>query len=387
MNQPEADDVALKLLHTADWHLGRRFPSFREADETKLTRARVDVLDKILAVAEQRAVDAVLCAGDLFDEPSPDPEWWQPVAKKLAAWRARIPVFLLPGNHDPLQPGSVYHSGHGFRHALPPWVRVVDDDSFTARLNDAAVLHAKPCRSSAGQDDPALALPAREPGDPQIRIGMVHGSTFDYVECQTNFPISRDAAAQRGFDYLAIGDTHSFRVVPPDARPPVVYPGAPEATSFDEPGAGKVVVVFVSRSRRVTLAPEPVAYWQWRDVKVTSLAELRDLRSEQLARTVLRLTVEARLSANEMEEAEAILRELGGTAASYGRAGILQLNRSKLTVDTRGIETQLSDLPAVLRETVTRLKQLEATDDPKVAEYAQAALYHLYRLVRQERQP
>jgi DNA repair exonuclease SbcCD nuclease subunit len=387
MNQPEADDVALKLLHTADWHLGRRFPSFREADETKLTRARVDVLDKILAIAEQRAVDAVLCAGDLFDEPSPDSEWWQPVAKKLAAWRARIPVFLLPGNHDPLQPGSVYHRDHGFHRALPPWVRVVDDDNFSVRLNDSSVLYARPCRSSAGQDDLALALPAREPGDTQIRIGMVHGSTFDYIDCQTNFPISKLAAAHRGFDYLAIGDTHSFRVVPPDANPPVVYPGAPEATSFDEPGAGKVVVVFVSRSRRVTLAPEPVAYWQWRDLKVTSLAELRDLRAEQLARTVLRLTVEARLSANEMEDAEAILRELGGTAASYGRAGIFQLNRSKLTLDTRGIETQLSDLPAVLRATVTRLKQLETTDDVKLAEVAQAALYHLYRLVRQERQP
>lgn len=387
MNQPEADDVALKLLHTADWHLGRRFPSFREADETELTRARFNVLDKILAVAEQRAVDAVLCAGDLFDEPSPEPEWWQPVVKKLAAWRARIATFLLPGNHDPLQPGSVYHPDHGFRRALPPWVRVVDDDHFTARLNDTSVLHAKPCRSSAAQDDPALALPAREPGDPRIRIGMVHGSTFDSVDCQINFPISKDAAAQRGFDYLAIGDTHSFRVVPPDGRPPVVYPGAPEATSFDEPGAGKVVVVFVSRSRRVTLAPEPVAYWQWRDVQVTSLAELRDLRSEELARTVLRLTVKARLSATEMEEAEAILRELGGTGASSGRAGILRLDRSQLVLDTRGIETQLSDLPAVLRATVTRLKQLEATDDPKVAEYAQAALYHLYRLVRQERQP
>jgi DNA repair exonuclease SbcCD nuclease subunit len=216
---------------------------------------------------------------------------------------------------------------------------------------------------------------------------MVHGSTFDSVDCQINFPISKDAAAQRGFDYLAIGDTHSFRVVPPDGRPPVVYPGAPEATSFDEPGAGKVVVVFVSRSRRVTLAPEPVAYWQWRDVKVTSLAELRDLRSEELARTVLRLTVKARLSANEMEEAEAILRELGGTGASSGRTGILRLDRSQLVLDTRGIETQLSDLPAVLRATVTRLKQLEATDDAKAAEIAQAALYHLYRLVRQERQP
>lgn len=384
MTLPEADDVALKLLHTADWHLGRRFPSFREQDETELTRARFNVLDKILAVAEQRSVDAVLCAGDLFDEPTPDAEWWQPVVKKLAAWRARIPVFLLPGNHDPLQPGSVYHPDHGFRRALPPWVQVVDDDNFTARLNDVSVLHARPCRSSAGQDDPALALPTREPGDTQIRVGMVHGSTFDYVDCQTNFPISKDAAAQRGFDYLAIGDTHSYRVVPPDAKPPVVYPGAPEATSFDEPGAGKVVVVFVSRTRRVILAPEPVAYWQWRDVKITSLAELRDLRSEQLARTVLRLTVEARLSANEMQEAEAILVELGGTGASSGRVGILQLNRSRLTLDTRGIETQLSDLPAVLRATVTQLKELEATEQ---AEVARAALYHLYRLVRQERQP
>lgn len=384
MTPPEADDVALKLLHTADWHLGRRFPSFREADEIKLTRARLDVLDKILAIAEQRAVDAVLCAGDLFDDPIPDAEWWQPVANKLAAWRARIPVFLLPGNHDPLQPGSVYHADHGFRRALPPWVRVVDDDSFTVQLNDASVLHARPCRSSAGQDDPALALPAREPGDTRIRIGMVHGSTFDHVDCQTNFPIAKDAAAQRGFDYLAIGDTHSFRVVPPDARPPVVYPGTPEATSFDEPGAGKVVVAFVSRSRRVTLAPEPVAYWQWRDVEVTSLAELRDLRAEQLARTVLRLTVDARLSANEMAEAEAILRELGGTAASYGRAGILQLNRARLTLDTRGIETQLADLPAILRAAVARLKELEATER---AEIARAALYHLYRLVQKEHQP
>lgn len=387
MNQPEADDVALKFLHTADWHLGRRFPSFPEKDETELTRARFNVLDKILAVAEQRAVDAVLCAGDLFDEPSPEPEWWQPVVKKLAAWRARMPIFLLPGNHDPLQPGSVYHPDHGFRRALPPWVRVVDDDHFTARLNDSSVLHAKPCRSSAGQDDPALALPAREPGDPRIRIGMVHGSTFDYVNCQTNFPISKDAAAQRGLDYLAIGDTHSFRVVPPDGRPPVVYPGAPEATSFDETGAGNVVVVFVSRSRRVTLAPEPVAYWRWRDANVTSLAELRDLRSEALARTVLRLTVKARLSANEMEEAEAILRELSGTGASPGRVGILRLDRSQLLLDTRGIETQLSDLPAVLRATVTRLKQLEATDDVKATAIAREALYHLYRLVRQERQP
>ena len=52
---------------------------------------------------------------------------------------------------------------------------------------------------------------------------MVHGSTFDAVDCQTNFPIAKEAGAVRGFDYLAIGDTHSFRNVPDkDTRPPVV---------------------------------------------------------------------------------------------------------------------------------------------------------------------
>ena len=379
MSRPEGDDVALKLLHTADWHLGRRFPRFDEGDRTKLSRARLDVLDQILQKAEHEGVDAILCAGDLFEEPDLDREWWEPVAKKLSKLPRR-PVFLLPGNHDPLQPGSVYYPGHPFRRALPAWVHVVDRDDFVYDLSDVAVLYACPCRSRAGQNDPALALPARVPGDERIRIGLVHGSTFDAVDCQTNFPIAKDAAVQRGFDYLAIGDTHSFRDVPPGARPPVVYPGAPEATTFGEPGAGNVVAVFVSRSRRVTFRPERVAYWTWSERTIRSLAELRALRSEpNLARTVLRLVLDLRVTAPELAEAEAILTELKGTAATHGRVGILQLVRERLLLDTRGIEADFADLPDVLRATVARLKELERGDQPEVA---REALYHLFRMVR-----
>ncbi len=39
MSRPEEEDMALKILHTADWHLGLRFPAFDEADQLKLTRA------------------------------------------------------------------------------------------------------------------------------------------------------------------------------------------------------------------------------------------------------------------------------------------------------------------------------------------------------------
>src|SRR3954453_16539673 len=93
----ETQEVALKILHTADWHLGRAFPSFAEADETKLTRARIDAVDRVFGLAESFGVNAVLCAGDLFDDPAPADSWWQGLLRLLERrnWSDR-PVFLLP---------------------------------------------------------------------------------------------------------------------------------------------------------------------------------------------------------------------------------------------------------------------------------------------------
>lgn len=380
--EKDTDPVALKLLHTADWHLGRRFQSFDADDEKQLTRARLQVLDNIFALARQHAVDAVLCAGDLFDHPSPEKDWWGPLAQKLSAMEPRT-VVLLPGNHDPLMAGSVWHPTHPFRAALPRHVHVVDRDDFTLALNDAAILHARPCRSQAGQDDLAMALPARAAGDTRIRIGLVHGSTFDMADAQTNFPISKDAAKARGFDYLAIGDTHSFRVVPPNAMPPVVYPGAPEPTSFGEPDAGKVALVFVSASRRVRVEAQPVAQWQWEERTIRSVGELRELAAApRLGTKVMRLVLDARLTAPELAEAERLLEQLAGTSAVSGRVGILQVERKRWELDIRGIETELADLPAVLRSTVAKLKALEGSEQDAVA---RAALYHLFQLAQELR--
>ena len=126
-------------------------------------------------------------------------------------------------------------------------MHVVDRDDFSFELAPDVVLYASPCRSRAGEHDLAMALPARDPGDTRFRIGCVHGCTFDIDGYQTNFPICRDAGVQRGLDYLAIGDTHSFRDVTESLPVPTVYPGAPEPTNFDEPGAGSVALVALFR--------------------------------------------------------------------------------------------------------------------------------------------
>lgn len=383
------DDVALKLVHTADWHLGRRFRAFREDDEKKLTRERLAVVGRILQLSNQHQVSAVLCAGDLFDSPQPDEPWWRGLAEQLHAHgRAERPVFLLPGNHDPLKAGSVYSSEHPFRRLLPNWVHVVDRDDFSFELSKDAVLHAVPCRSQAGQDDLALRLPPRAEGDARIRIGLVHGQTFDIEGHQSNFPISKTAAHERGFNYLAIGDTHAFRLVDTGTPVPVVYPGAPEPAKFDETEAGHVALVFFRRPPAAPIiSKESVGRYRWLQVTCHSIEELRKLSQlPNLETTVLRLQLDLTVTLSEQRELDAILSELVGSDARTGRVAALQIERTRVLVSTGDFAELLPQLPSVLQATVRTL-QAQAADDTSDAETARRAvraLRHLYQLVQRE---
>ena len=372
--------MALKLLHTADWHLGKRFPSFPHEHELRLTRSRLAVVGRILDLAHSRDVDAVLCAGDLFDSPAPEAEWWEGVLRELTRRDWTRPVFLLPGNHDPLTSSSLYHPSHPFRQGLPSYVHVVDTEDFTFEFGDNAILYGNPCRSRAGQSDLGDGLPDREPGDDRIRIGLIHGQTFDIEGHQTNFPIARGTAEAKGLDYLAIGDTHAFREVEPDARVPTVYPGAPETTNFGEVDTGQVALVFFprDRARRTIVEPSRVGTWRWLDETCSSIGELRALHTDQqLRQTVLRLCLDMRLPLADYGEAERLLRELSGSLSANPRVGVLLVDRSGLRLAIEEVEDLGLELPPVLQSVVRRL-QGKAQHEPEKAE---RALHQLYQLV------
>lgn len=86
----------MKILHTADWHLGKRLDSFSRMEEQKL------VLNEICEIAEQHAVDAVIVAGDLFDAFNPPVEAIELLYKTLKRLtnNGRRPVIAIAGNHD-----------------------------------------------------------------------------------------------------------------------------------------------------------------------------------------------------------------------------------------------------------------------------------------------
>jgi DNA repair exonuclease SbcCD nuclease subunit len=359
---------------------------FPEEAQKKLSRARMDVVGRILDCARRNRVNAIVCVGDLFDDPTPSPDFWEGLAKTFRDHPLEdIPVFLVPGNHDPLTSESVWASGHPFRARLPAWVHVVDRDDFSYELTPEAVLYARPCRSKAGECDLAMALPARENGDRRLRIGCVHGSTFDIEGFETNFPIRRDAGVQRGLDYLAIGDSHSFRDVTEALPVPTVYPGAPEPTNFDEAGAGNVALVSMFRhGRRPRVEAEPVGFWRWTDMRCRDLNELRALLTRtNLDRCVVRLHLEMTVSLSEASELERILRDLKGTDATHGRVGVLLEDRTGLRLEAGSAGVFPEDLPPVIRDTVARLDRLVAESvDEAGKERATRALAHLYKLLQ-----
>ena len=243
------------------------------------------------------------------------------------------------------------------------------------------MVYAKPCRSTAGADDLALGLPGRAAGDERIRIGVVHGSTFDLPDCQTNFPISRDATEQRGLDYLAIGDCHGFRVIPENAIAPIVYPGSPEPTNFKEHGAGHVAIVsFRRRGVAPKIRKERVARWTWRDETVNNIVELRKLATEDLSTTVLRAHLDMTVSIAENDEIGRLMRSLAGTLASHGRAAALIEDRTKLRIEASLTELDFDDAPDTIREVAATLRERSA-----LCEKSRRALVILHRVLSEVR--
>lgn len=84
----------MRLLHTSDWHVGKTIRGRSRADEHR------SVLAEIGRIADDRAVDAILVAGDLFETAAPGPESEAIVYRALLDLAEAAPVVVIAGNHD-----------------------------------------------------------------------------------------------------------------------------------------------------------------------------------------------------------------------------------------------------------------------------------------------
>ncbi len=86
----------MRILHTSDWHIGKRLGTFSRIEEQR------KVLAEITEIAKAESVDLVLVAGDLFDTYHPPVEAEELLYHTLKelSQEGRVPVIVIAGNHD-----------------------------------------------------------------------------------------------------------------------------------------------------------------------------------------------------------------------------------------------------------------------------------------------
>jgi DNA repair protein SbcD/Mre11 len=84
----------VKILHTSDWHVGRRIRGRERSEEHR------NVLAELVGLAGENQVDLTVVAGDVFDTASPSPVSEEIVWKALLDLADIAPVLVVAGNHD-----------------------------------------------------------------------------------------------------------------------------------------------------------------------------------------------------------------------------------------------------------------------------------------------
>ena len=372
----------VRFVHTADWQLGmgRRFLSPADA-LPRYQQARIDAIARIGEVAREHDAAFVVVAGDVFETNQPDPRTVERACEAMA--RIEVPVYLLPGNHDPLDGASVFRS-RTFRRAVPDHVVVLEDDTPVAVPGVAAEVVGAPWRSKAPTRDLAAAAVADLlPAPPQVvRVLVAHGAVDDGVALERGSRSVIEAAALEAaladgrIDHVALGDRHSTWCVPGHER--LWYAGTPEPTRFTEDDPGNVLVVDVEPGRPPAVRPVRVGTWRF----VEHAVVLRDGGSvrrldewlgglDDRARTVVRLKVEGVLS---LASRAALDDTLDAHRAAVASLDVVEEGPG-LLLEPDDDDLDALDLRGYARDA---LDELRAADDP----VADEALAQLFRLAR-----
>lgn len=250
----------LKLLHSADWQLGLE-ASHVAAAAGPVREARLESARRVVEAASEHRVDALVLAGDLFEDNLVEEQLVRATVELLAA--SAVPVFVLPGNHDPLSRDSIYlRSAWKNR---PAHVVLLDRAEPFEIPGTGAFLLPAPLTRKKGFQDPTERLPAA-PAGATAAIGVAHGSLRIEGKYQSDdFPIALDAAEKRGLDYLALGHWHGCYV----HAGRTAYPGTHETTRFGEARSGQALLVEIAGGEalpRITEVRTGLLRWETREL-------------------------------------------------------------------------------------------------------------------------
>lgn len=223
----------MRIIHAADFHLDSAFDGL-SPEQVALRRAEQrQILDRLVDLAHSTQAELILLPGDLLDTDRVYQETVDALISSLS--KINAPVFIAPGNHD-------YYT-HRSPYALNQWpdhVHIFRTGQIEAvelpHLN--AVVYGAAFTADGRGDD--LLCDFKAPNDGRVHLMALHADV-DARHGSRYCPVSTEAIAASGLDYLALGHIHTCSGVQMAGKVPWAYSGCPEGHGFDETGVKGVL--------------------------------------------------------------------------------------------------------------------------------------------------
>jgi exonuclease SbcD len=250
----------MRLLLFADLHLDAPFAWARPEISRARRAALRDALARICELAATLEVDALCCAGDLYEQERYSPE----TAHLLRDMFARVhplPVLLAPGNHDWLGPAALYHrvewTDNVRLFTQPRLEPVTLADGFT--LWGAA--HCAPANTPGFLDGFRVDRGG-------VHLALFHGAEHGDLRFQgkgkrPHAPFRAAQIPAAGLHHALVGHFHT-----PRDGTYHTYPGNPEPLAFGETGERGAVLVTVDEAGVISRRRHRVAVSRVDDVVV-----------------------------------------------------------------------------------------------------------------------
>ncbi len=312
--------MSVKILHTADWHLGKKLDHFSRIEEQRL------VLSEICEIADNQDADVIVVAGDLFDTFNPPVEaveLFYKTLKKLTN-NGQRPVIAIAGNHDsPDRIDAPYplatECGIIFIGNLDVQVPNISiENGFEIIKSDVGFFEIKlpkytyPIRVIATPYANEIRLKTYlGPEDKELQLNQLLMNSWNKLAdtyCDTKgvniltthlYMLQRDGeileepegekplrignadivytdCIPNQIQYTALGHLHRFQNIGGHSSP-VIYSSSPLSYSFSEAGQDKKVVLIEAEPNK------PVKY---KDIKLLSGRELHRKRFESIDESV-----------------------------------------------------------------------------------------------------
>jgi exonuclease SbcD len=317
--------MELRILATADLHLGMRFAGYPEL-QRELTEARFKALERLVALGNERECGLLIVAGDLFEKLFLPLREIQRAADALNGFHGEA-VAVLPGNHD-YYTGSSGSLWKNFRERAGDRVLVLTEPRTydLAHYNLPVDLYPGPCTSKHSSLNALgwltggvrTARGGVERAEGKLAVGVAHGS-LEGVSPDLQgeyYPMRRSELESCGLDLWVLGHTHR---PPTDAGDRLFIPGTPEPDGFACERPGSVLLLEVENGK-VRAERLDTGTYRFRSETLELVAEeLARFFAPECERTLLHLTLRGSL------DAEALRRV---------RAGIDRLRRALAWLET-----------------------------------------------------